>query len=482
MALRFALARAMGLCASAMPPRQARRLTPHVNGACQRVAARPQSTRASFDSVLQAKIGPAGCVDLCFHDGAAFRFHALWLRDACRTDVFVNAASERILGKTLLVQGCPADLHATSAQTTADGGLRVDFSDGNSGKFDAHFLRSYAGTVAHGLGGESRRPLVETDWLKPYCGFPDVRSPGKAQVNLWTSRSGPAFQEMTLEEVMAPAGNLEMLQVLLRDGAFKITDVPSPGPAALHAFADACFNGLQKDPSRTEANWEIAPKEGAASISYAPTLKLNNHTDQSLPNHGIPALFLVMHTARGYGVNTLVDTSAVCEALRERDPEAFELLSRYGSPQRRFTAASRQDADQGHTVNLCVMSGKPIIQLDDAGGIIRTQYNEVFRIPSELPFDIFKPWYAAYLKFGQMIHSDEFVRRLRVEAGQIVVVNNWRVMHGRDGHWDGTHSNIQSADRFLTGGTVTRENMLSKARDLLQQVHGSELYGTQLIS
>jgi alpha-ketoglutarate-dependent taurine dioxygenase len=392
-------------------------------------------------------------------------------------------AGERILGNTLLVQGCPDDLHAKAMCTTAEGDLQVHFSDGIDGCFDAHFLRSYADTVAHSLSGEgkqSRRPLIDTDWLKPYI---DSRAPDKTQVNLWTTDTGPALREATLEEATTLLGNLQMIQTLLRDGIIKIKDVSSPGPSALHAFVDAAFNGLQKDPSRNEANWEIAPKKDAASISYAPTLKLNNHTDQSLPNHGIPALFLVMHTVKGFGRNTFVDTYAVCEALRQRDPQAFELLSRYGNPQCRFTSASRADAAQSHTVNLCLLSGKPIIQTDDAGGVIRTQYNEVFRIPSELPYDVFKPWYAAYIKFGLMIHSKEFERRVDVEAGQIVIVNNWRVMHGRDGNWDGTHSEtIQSSDRFLTGGTVTRENMISKARDLLKQLHGAELHGTQLLS
>lgn len=52
---------------------------------------------------------------------------------------------------------------------------------------------------------------------------------------------------------------------------------------------------------------------------------LNNHTDQSVPAHGIPALLLVVNYIEGTGYNTLVDGYAVAQALRRRDPAAFKM-------------------------------------------------------------------------------------------------------------------------------------------------------------
>ena len=43
-------------------------------------------------------------------------------------------------------------------------------------------------------------------------------------------------------------------------------------------------------------------KDSAHSVSYAQTVRLNNHTDQSVPAHGIPALLLVVN---GFGVRRL---------------------------------------------------------------------------------------------------------------------------------------------------------------------------------
>ena len=59
------------------------------------------------------------------------------------------------------------------------------------------------------------------------------------------------------------------------------------GESALHHLADTAFGGLQKDPTRDIANWKIVKKEGATSISYDSLKRLNQHTDSSIPPHGI---------------------------------------------------------------------------------------------------------------------------------------------------------------------------------------------------
>jgi hypothetical protein len=97
------------------------------------------------------------------------------------------------------------------------------------------------------------------------------------------------------------------------------------------------------------------------------------------------------------------------------------------------------------------------------GNVMRLQYNEVFRVPSTLPYDVFPKWYAAYMKFAKMIHSEEFERVIPMKKGQILLINNWRVLHGRVGQ--------QSLNRTLLGGTVTREAIYSRSRQLMLELH-----------
>jgi len=125
---------------------------------------------------------------------------------------------------------------------------------------------------------------------------------------------------------------------------------------------------------------------------------------------------------------------------------SFILL--YKNEQERDLVRSRADATQNHTQSLLISMKKPILQTDQDGNVMRLQYNEVFRVPSTLSYDIFPKWYAAYMKFARMIHSKEFERLIPMNKGQILVINNWRVLHGRSGP--------QSPDRTLFGGSVTR--------------------------
>lgn len=131
--------------------------------------------------------------------------------------------------------------------------------------------------------------------------------------------------------------------------------------------------------------------------------------------------------------------------------------------------------------SLVLESNKPIFQLDDAGNVVRVQYNEVFRMPSTIPFDDFRPWYAAYMQFADLIHSDEFERAVPMAEGDLLVMNNWRLLHGRDGSRDGAESNLQSQNRILVGGTVTREAVVHRARQLIEELESVTLQGPMLV-
>ena len=296
--------------------------------------------------------------------------------------------------------------------------------------------------------------------------------------------------------------NLAFLQALVRHGVCIVDDVvPTPEKAndTVLNFASTVLGGMQKDPARDDPNWVIqafgrarrgmyshkgAPeelggfasetgtthsmisryppigtlfsfspkaKDNAQSVSYAQLKRLNNHTDQSVPAHGIPALVLCVDYVRGVGRNTLVDSYAVGEALKERDPRAYALLAKYGNNQERDFVSSRVDSVQQGTQGMLIATKHPIIQLDEDGQHLRTQFNEVFRTPSTIPYEDFENWYDAYLKFNDMIHGPEFEVEVAINQGQMLVLNNWRVLHGRAG-------GRSSPDRCIMGGAAAESS------------------------
>lgn len=225
-------------------------------------------------------------------------------------------------------------------------------------------------------------------------------------------------------------------------------------------FVNNYLGGMQKDPAREEPNWVIKKKAGAVSVSYAQERRLNNHTDQSVPAHGIPALLLVVNYIEGTGYNTLVDGYAVAQALRSRDPAAFDLLATYGNCQERDFVRSRVDSTQEGTQPMLLATNHPIIQTDGQGNLVRVQFNEVFRTPSTVPFEKFEEWHRAYLLWNEMIHGPEFEVEAPISQGQMLILDNWRVLHGRSG-------GKSSPNRVIMGGTVVREGFHSKAVQLM---------------
>jgi alpha-ketoglutarate-dependent taurine dioxygenase len=355
-----------------------------------------------------------------------------------------------------------------------DGDLEVVFDDkhealkGQPLLFPSGFLRMY-GPIAGKPNDEASaevHPASEAfRWLEAYSGYEGVSAPDLSLKKLWKNKRvtlPDQFQHRDYNTVRSSdSANLEMLQALMEHGVVILDGVPAAEDSRIvRGFADDCLGGMQKDPARDEPNWVIKKKDAAVSVSYDQPTRLNNHTDQSVPAHGIPALLLTVHYVSGTGVNTLVDVYAVVEALKQRDPAALHMLSTYGNCQERDFVRSRIDSVQKGTQGMLVATKKPILQLDDKGNLIRAQYNEVFRTPSTVPFDKFQEWYRAYRVWTEMIHDPEFEVEVPLGAGQILVIDNWRVLHGRAGK-------VSSTDRCIMGGTVVREAFHSKAVQLM---------------
>lgn len=428
-----------------------------------------------------------------FEDGFKCRFHSLWLRDACRDAAHVaKHAGERLLTATPVGPSGvrPDELAATAANLHEDGTeLVVHWSADSFGphelaadppttsSFPADFLRAYAGVVAEPIGAdaaagnaaESADVTDELAWLRPYSAFQHAPAPTAAEMVLWKNGDGSAeLPVYEYDEVLDPSSpaNLALLKDVMRYGAAVIDGCADPGVEALHRFADTCVGGLQKDPTRPESNWKIVKREGATSVSYDHLKRLNQHTDSSIPPHGVAALGLILHYAEGFGTNTLTDGFAVAEALKAEDPEGYALLAAYGYDGERDFVSSRVDSVQEFNRGLVVSTQAPLLQLDEGGRLKRIQYNEVFRMPLTMPYDVFPKWYAAFARFVELLHSEEYERKVPMEKGRFLLLHNWRVLHGRAG-------GAASSNRVLVGGTVTREAFYSTARRLTREARGA---------
>lgn len=178
--------------------------------------------------------------------------------------------------------------------------------------------------------------------------------------------------------------------------------------------------------------FDVISMEDANSLAYT-NLPLVVHTDEGYrdPAPTVQLQHFLRADASG-GDSTLVDGFAVAEALRVQAPEQFALLA---NTILHFHFA---DATAEHRASA------PTISLNPDGSIRAIRYSNHSVEPFLLPPDVMEPFYDAYLAFGRMRESVEFRLDIKMGAGDLYIVDNHRVMHGRTGFSSGGARHLQS--------------------------------------
>ncbi|MBU2957909.1 TauD/TfdA family dioxygenase [Paracoccus sp. 1_MG-2023] len=166
--------------------------------------------------------------------------------------------------------------------------------------------------------------------------------------------------------------------------------------------------------------FEVMSKPDPNNLAYTSDA-LPLHTD--LTNQELPPGYQFLHClaneAEGGG-STFCDGLAVARDLQGRDPEAFEILSRVTVPFR------FQDRDTD------IRSRKAVITLDGRGHISEVCFNAHLADILDIDAATMPGFYRAYRMFMQMTRDPAYGIALRLGAGEMVVFDNRRVMHGRE--------------------------------------------------
>ena len=159
----------------------------------------------------------------------------------------------------------------------------------------------------------------------------------------------------------------------------------------------------------------------------------------------------------GPGVSQVVDGFAAAQQLRESNPEDFTLLTRYPV---RFTYSG--------AAGVTLTSRKPIIELRSDGELRAVHFNNRSIAPlTDVPFDEMPAFYNAIKAFSGCIDTPENQVHFKLAPGESFIVDNQRVMHGRNGY-DG------AGTRWLQGCYPERDGLYSKLHDLEQRGLGNE--------
>jgi len=167
--------------------------------------------------------------------------------------------------------------------------------------------------------------------------------------------------------------------------------------------------------------FDVRSTPNATDLAYT-SLSLDPHTDNPYrsPVPGIQLLHCLANETTG-GLSTLVDGFAVAEALRREQPQAFEIMSstpvrfRYIDPDTELTASAAP------------------IELDVTGAVKAIHFSPRLDFVPLLAPEVLDGYFRARRQLDQRLRAAEFEIRFLLRAGDLVMFDNCRLLHGRTG-------------------------------------------------
>jgi gamma-butyrobetaine dioxygenase len=320
-------------------------------------------------------------------DGSLVPLHPLWLRERCCDAVSMDGKTRQRLQDP---SDFPLDLKISALAQPAAGFFRIAFSDGHESTFAAGDLLDEA--LAAPGSHDCPPPRL---WDGSLAKLPRAR---------WHADAGEAEKLSWLESFVT-------LGFVIFEG------VPARPDAVLTVGAMFGFTRV----TNFGALFDVRSTPAATDLAYT-SLPLDPHTDNPYraPVPGIQLLHCLANETRG-GLSTLVDGFAVAAALRDSDPDAFGILTR--TPvQFRYL-----DADTELTA-----SAAPI-ELDLTGGLKAIHFSPRLDFVPLMEPRRLDAYYRARRLFDHRLRSPEFEIRFLLNAGDLVMFDNCRLLHGRSG-------------------------------------------------
>ncbi|XP_023248919.1 gamma-butyrobetaine dioxygenase [Seriola lalandi dorsalis] len=365
-----------------------------------------------------------------WEDGGHSLYPFTWLRDNCQCPLCTLQSAQ---ARKLLMSDLDIHTGVDVVEVTNDNKVSIVWPDQHTSVFDA-------------------------EWLKKRCFSPAARQAMQEELFLneryyWDSKlriPTADYQEVLHDDKAA----LAWLLALRRVGIVYLRGAPAEqGQVARLAerigYLRLTFYGH---------TWQVQDKYMANNVAYT-SGRLSHHTDYPALHFapGVQFLHCINQAVEG-GESEVVDGFHMAEQLQREDPEAFRTLT---SLHVDFTDTGMDYCD------FMLQSKKCIIDVDAEGRLARINYNNATRDSVlDLPLHQVQPFYRALKAFVNIMNRPENVVTYRMEPGDLVTFDNWRLLHGR-------RSYISRPDRLrhLEGAYLDWDEVMSRLRILRSCVH-----------
>ena len=348
--------------------------------------------------------------------------------------------------------------------------LEVVYTDGTTGRFFGSWLRDNVMSGRHREGGQRTFDLntlpkvkiasvtrqlhgvavtfapegvtetFEESWLRGE----GLTAASPAKPSLWGHERQSCLAFSDLDALVGDPAQLRDWLVGVRDLGFGLVENVPTTPGSIVGVVDLFGYVRETNYGRV---FDVKIEPDPANLAFT-SQRIGMHTDNPYrdPVPGLQLLHCLVNESGG-GVNQLCDGFAVADLIRRDHPEAFDLLARFRV---RFRFVESGSADLSSYV--------PLIDLDASGEVVGIRYNSRSAQPFDMDSGLLADYYDAYRILGEALHDPAAIIEFRLEAGQLMVFDNQRILHGR--------SEDDHGRRHLQGCYADKDAVRSRIRVL----------------
>lgn len=340
-------------------------------------------------------------VTLTWANGETSRFHFLWLRDNCRhPSRYSTKTGERIFP----TEAIPSGVAARAVHCGDGAALDIEWNDGEpASRFDASWLwaNRYDGGAQTNAANDN--PATDTP-----------------SVIAWDRGYGDHILTFEHDAVLDdPKTLIAMIDAFRSHGLIRIRGVAAEtGEVERFANKLAYVREIIFDRVADIIAKPVPYTQGFTSVP------LPVHTDCS--SYAWPPNAMLFHCLANDvigGESLYADGELAIRRLRESNPRALEALTSLPVRYRLYSAG----ADLRHEA--------PPVTLDAEGNLQTLRFaNWTVEPVTTVGFDQMTDYYDAHRALADMLNDPANQIEVRPEPGELLMLNNQRVVHGRKGY------------------------------------------------
>jgi len=365
----------------------------------------------------QVLLGDKG-LRVSLQDSSLAYFNYYWLRDNCPTS-FDRETRERVFDIFHEAEG-PTPQHA---------------------EVDGEALE----IVWNGGGHVTRHSLA---WLAQFAQGKPRLDPADMPRRLWYADHYHKIARFPQPALLGDTSLVtRWIEALITEGVAIVTDMPDSDEGLTQTVR---LIGHVR-PTFFGEYFQVKTHINPTNLAYtAKALELHTDTPAEDMAPGLQFLHCRSNSVEG-GDSLFLDGAAAAEDLRLDSPSDFALLSETAIPY--YCEHDTYD----------VRSRQRVIELDARGQVSGVTISQHMADVFDLPQAFLDDYYPAFQRFGRKLQSDKYLMRFRLKAGECIVFDNHRVVHGRAAYV------AESGDRHLRGCYSDRGEMRSAYRALTTQ-------------